>query len=146
MAEEETVHESVETRNRKGIASYFRRLADAFGRRDPVPVDEEESVVVDPPEESEMEVEVEREGDNLSLEVDVQWPEEEGGVETGVEESRATFELYQDNAEEWRWRLRHRNGNIIADGGEGYSTKANAKNGIESVKKNALGANVEEQE
>ncbi|KTG08900.1 hypothetical protein AUR64_13900 [Haloprofundus marisrubri] len=55
----------------------------------------------------------------------------------------ATFELYRDRANEWRWRLRHRNGNIIADGGEGYSSKSAAKNGIESVKKNAAGASVE---
>lgn len=54
----------------------------------------------------------------------------------------ATFELYRDKADEWRWRLRHRNGNIIADGGEGYSSKSAAKNGIESVKKNAAGASL----
>jgi len=143
---EETVHESEQTRSRKGIASYFRRLADAFGRGDPVPVDEEGSVVVDPPAESEMEVEVEREDGEMSLEVDVEWPEEEGGVDTDADASQATFELYEDNADEWRWRLRHTNGNIIADGGEGYTKKANAKNGIESVKKNAPGATVEEQE
>ncbi len=56
--------------------------------------------------------------------------------------SAATFELYRDQADEWRWRLRHDNGNIIADGGEGYSSKAAAKKGIESVKKNAAGASV----
>lgn len=49
----------------------------------------------------------------------------------------ATFELYQDKAGEWRWRLRHENGNIIADSGEGYVAKAGAVNGIESVKENA---------
>ena len=46
----------------------------------------------------------------------------------------ATFELYKDRAEEYRWRLRHENRQIIADSGEGYTTKANALNGIESVK------------
>ncbi len=46
------------------------------------------------------------------------------------------FELYKDKAGEFRWRLRHQNGEIIASG-EGYTTKANALNGIESVKKNA---------
>ena len=49
----------------------------------------------------------------------------------------ATFELYQDRAGEYRWRLRHQNGNIIADSGEGYSSKANAENGIRSVQENA---------
>lgn len=57
----------------------------------------------------------------------------------------ATFELYKDKAGEFRWRLRHENGNIIADSGEGYTTKANAQNGIESVKTNAPEAPVEDQ-
>jgi len=56
----------------------------------------------------------------------------------------ATFELFQDDADEWRWRLRHANGNIIADSGEGYTTKANAKKGIRSVQTNAPDATVEE--
>ena len=57
----------------------------------------------------------------------------------------ATFELYQDRAGEYRWRLRHENGNIIADSGQGYTTKANAKNGIQSVKENAPDAPIEDQ-
>nr|WP_136716225.1 HVO_2922 family protein [Halorientalis salina] len=56
----------------------------------------------------------------------------------------ATFELFEDNAGEWRWRLRHSNGNIIADSGEGYTEKANAKKGIRSVKTNAPDAAIEE--
>ena len=58
--------------------------------------------------------------------------------------SNATFELYEDRAGKWRWRLVHRNGNIIADSGQGYSTKRGAKQGIESVKTNAPEASVEE--
>lgn len=57
----------------------------------------------------------------------------------------ATFELYKDRAGEYRWRLRHENGQIIADSGEGYTTKAGAMNGIESVKENAAGAPIEDQ-
>jgi uncharacterized protein YegP (UPF0339 family) len=57
----------------------------------------------------------------------------------------ATFELYTDKAGEYRWRLRHQNGNIIADSGEGYTTKDNAINGLESVKENAPDAPVEDQ-
>jgi amphi-Trp domain-containing protein len=59
--------------------------------------------------------------------------------------SRAQFELYRDDAGEWRWRLVHHNGNIIADGGEGYNRKETARNGLESVKRNAPGAEVVEQ-
>ncbi|WP_435318084.1 HVO_2922 family protein [Haloarchaeobius sp. TZWSO28] len=58
--------------------------------------------------------------------------------------AKATFELFTDKKGEFRWRLRHDNGNIIATGGESYTTKANAKKNIESVKKNASGAEVVE--
>lgn len=57
----------------------------------------------------------------------------------------ATFELYKDKAGEFRWRLRHQNGEIIADSGEGYVAKAGAVNGIESVKANAPLAPIDDQ-
>jgi uncharacterized protein YegP (UPF0339 family)/Zn-dependent protease len=53
---------------------------------------------------------------------------------------QAAFELYEDASEEWRWRLRHRNGNIIADSGEGYSSRSAAEDAVNSVKRNAPGA------
>ncbi len=56
----------------------------------------------------------------------------------------AKFELYKDPKGEFRWRLIASNGQTIAAGGEGYKTKESAKNGIESVKKNAPTAPVEE--
>jgi len=56
----------------------------------------------------------------------------------------AKYELYQDKQGEYRWRLRHQNGNIIADSAEGYSSKAAALNGIESVKKNVGDAEIKE--
>lgn len=52
----------------------------------------------------------------------------------------ATFEIFVDRAGEWRWRLRHQNGRVIADSGEGYTTRENCLNGIESVKTNSPGA------
>lgn len=48
----------------------------------------------------------------------------------------AKFELYKDKKGEYRWKLIAANGQTIAVG-EGYTTKESAKNGIESVKKNA---------
>jgi uncharacterized protein YegP (UPF0339 family) len=54
----------------------------------------------------------------------------------------ATFELYEDSAGEWRWRLVVPNGNIIADSGEGYASKQGARRGIESVKGAAPDASV----
>ncbi|MBE6565361.1 MAG: DUF1508 domain-containing protein [Ruminococcaceae bacterium] len=46
------------------------------------------------------------------------------------------FELYEDKAGEFRFRLKARNGEVIATS-EGYKAKASCLNGIESVKKNA---------
>lgn len=46
------------------------------------------------------------------------------------------FELYSDKRGAFRFRLRSRNGKIIAVSDE-YSTKAAALSGIESVRKNA---------
>ena len=55
----------------------------------------------------------------------------------------ATFELYEDREGKYRWRLVHRNGNILADSGEGYATRQKARQGIRSVKENAPDAPVE---
>jgi amphi-Trp domain-containing protein len=139
---DETVHESQETRSRRGIASYFRRLANRLSRGEPAPADEEQSVTVDPPAEADFEVEVEREDGTVSLEIDMEWDEAEGEVETEAVASKATFEVYEDNAEQYRWRLVHDNGNIIADSGEGYASKQKAEQGLGSVKSNAPGAYV----
>jgi amphi-Trp domain-containing protein len=142
---EETIYESKGVRSRRAIASYFRRVADALDSGDPVTVDDEGQVTVDPPAEPEMEIEVERENGIVSLEFELDWPEGDGAVDTAADASKATFELYEDSAGEYRWRLRHRNGNIIADSGEGYSSKDNAEGGIESVKANASGAFLEDE-
>ncbi|SEO20873.1 hypothetical protein SAMN04487948_10193 [Halogranum amylolyticum] len=56
--------------------------------------------------------------------------------------SRATFEIYQDREELWRWRLVHVNGNIIADSGEGYASRQKCEQGLQSVKENAFDAEV----
>jgi len=55
----------------------------------------------------------------------------------------AAFEIYEDAADEWRWRLRHRNGNVVADSGEGYASRSGAVDGVTSVKRNAPGAGEE---
>lgn len=56
----------------------------------------------------------------------------------------AKFELYKDKSGEFRWRLVASNGQAIASSGEGYKSKESAKAGIESVKKNATAAPIEE--
>jgi len=55
------------------------------------------------------------------------------------------FQLYKDRKGEYRWRLRARNGEIIADSNEGYSRKASCKHGIDLVEQQAANAEVEDQ-
>jgi len=57
--------------------------------------------------------------------------------------SKPKFEIFKDVSDEFRFRLKAPNGEIIAIS-EGYTTKASCLNGIKSVKKNAPIAEVEE--
>ncbi len=45
----------------------------------------------------------------------------------------ATFDVYEDTAGEYRWRLTAENNNIIADGGEGYATRSNALRAVDRI-------------
>ncbi len=54
------------------------------------------------------------------------------------------FELYQDKSGQFRFRLKARNGEIVATS-EAYTTKAACENGIASVRKNAPEAPVVEE-
>lgn len=55
------------------------------------------------------------------------------------------FEIYQDRAGKYRFRLKASNGQVVASG-QGYETKSAAKKGCESVLKAATGAPVVEVE
>ncbi len=61
---------------------------------------------------------------------------EDQTVEGFAVEKNPKFEVYKDKADEFRFRLKAPNGEIIASS-EGYKSKAGCKNGIESVRKNA---------
>lgn len=56
----------------------------------------------------------------------------------------ARFELYKGSDSQYRWRLKSANGQIIAIGGEGYTTKAGAENGIAAVKRDAPSATTDD--
>ena len=67
-------------------------------------------------------------------------------IANGKEEKPAkpgSFEVYQDKAGEYRFRLKAANGETIADS-EGYKSKASCMKGIESVLRSAPGAEVKE--
>lgn len=57
----------------------------------------------------------------------------------------AQFELYKDKSGEYRWRFRADNNKIIADSGEGYINKSDCEHGIELVKRQTPGAEIEDQ-
>ena len=56
----------------------------------------------------------------------------------------AKFEIYKDKAGEFRWRLTHTNGQIIAHSGQGYKAKEDVVKGISSLKENVPNAIVED--
>lgn len=53
---------------------------------------------------------------------------------------QAVCAVSEDQGDEWRWRLRHRNGEILADSGQGYTGRSDAWDAIESAKRNATNA------
>jgi len=139
---EETIHEEKRSWTRQALATYFRRIARALGQGEPVPVDDAGTLTVDPTAEPDVEVELEREDGTVQFEVEMEFEESETEIDEDAAASKASFELYADSADQHRWRLVHDNGNIIADGSEGYADKRDARSGIESVQRNAPGAHV----
>ncbi len=69
---------------------------------------------------------------------------EDQTVEGFATEKNPKFEIYKDKADEFRFRLKATNGQVIAVS-EGYTTHANCVNGVESVKKNAVDAETVEE-
>jgi uncharacterized protein len=62
----------------------------------------------------------------------------------GGEFMAGKFELYKDTQGKYRFRLKAANGQIIAVG-EAYESKSAAINGIESVRRNAADAALDDQ-
>lgn len=121
----------------------------------------DEDLTINVPEELSLEIELETEDDDLSLELELEWPQPEIEIDESAEDRReednvpavsvgdanvsgtfARFEVFRDRSDEWRWRLRHRNGNVIATSGEGYTRKHNAQKGLQSVIRNAQEAEI----
>lgn len=61
---------------------------------------------------------------------------EDQTAEGFAKEKNPKFEIYADKSGEFRFRLKAKNGQIIATG-EGYTAMKSCLNGIESIKKNA---------
>ena len=69
---------------------------------------------------------------------------EDQTVEGFATEKNPKFEIYTDKAGEFRFRLKATNGQVIAVS-EGYTTHAACENGVASVKKNSVDAEVVEE-
>jgi uncharacterized protein len=48
------------------------------------------------------------------------------------------IELYEDVAGEWRWRLRGANGEPMADSGEGYTRKEDARRALATLQASVI--------
>ena len=68
-------------------------------------------------------------------------PIEDQTIDGFAAEKHPKFEVYLDKAGEYRFRLKARNGEIIAVS-EGYKAKASCMNGSDSVKRNAPDAEI----
>lgn len=66
---------------------------------------------------------------------------EDQTVEGFATATNPKFEVYTDKAGEFRFRLKARNGQIIATG-EGYKAKASCLNGVDSIRRNAPEAEI----
>lgn len=69
-------------------------------------------------------------------------PVEDQTAEGFAVEKNPKFEVYKDKSGEFRFRLKAKNGQIVATG-EGYKALKSCLSGIESIKKNAPDASVE---
>ena len=54
-------------------------------------------------------------------------------VKEEVSDGSADFEVYEGNDGDYYWRLRDSNGEIIADGAEGYVSKSNAEDAVDNI-------------
>jgi uncharacterized protein YegP (UPF0339 family) len=54
--------------------------------------------------------------------------------------SESQFEFYEDRGGRWRWRLRHRSGDVIAASDRGHEQPHPAQTAVRAVRRDALGA------
>jgi uncharacterized protein YegP (UPF0339 family) len=57
---------------------------------------------------------------------------------------KLTFDVYEDNGGQSRWRAKASNGQVMAASGSSYKTKAECDQAVETIKKGAAKASVED--
>src|SRR5262245_5945266 len=65
-------------------------------------------------------------------------------VKKELANDKATFEVYKDSANAFRWRLRAINGQVIGAANKGFSKKADCEKIVDAIKKGVAKAEVEE--
>ena len=88
------------------------------------------------PKRTDAESDIERARQTITDAVIATLDEGLAGSDSTDEATQPRFELYRDKAGEWRWRFIHDDSEIMADSGEGYTRKAGAQNGLDSVRRN----------
>jgi uncharacterized protein YegP (UPF0339 family) len=66
------------------------------------------------------------------------------GVKKGLDDGKDKFEIYQDNAQAYRWRLKSSNGQVVAAATKGQKTKAECEEVTKLIAKEAPKAGVVE--
>ncbi len=66
------------------------------------------------------------------------------GVMKGVETDKDKFEVYEDRAMGYRWRLRASNGQLVAASSKGYKDKSACQKAVDMIKKEVPKAQVVE--
>ena len=61
-----------------------------------------------------------------------------------TEADKLAFEVYEDNSNEFRWRAKAANGQVVATSSQGYKTKADCEDAINLIRKGAAKAHVED--
>src|SRR5262245_27898606 len=56
-----------------------------------------------------------------------------GPLRAAQAKGKMTFELYQDTAKEYRWRLKGTDGETLGTGGQGYKAKDDCKKGVARI-------------
>jgi uncharacterized protein YegP (UPF0339 family) len=61
-----------------------------------------------------------------------------------TEADKLAFEVYEDNSNEFRWRAKAANGQVIATSSQGYKAKADCEKAINLIRKDAAKADVDD--
>ena len=50
-----------------------------------------------------------------------------------AKKSTIDLQVYKDKSKEYRWRIVHKNGKVLADSGEGYARRRNCVNALRNL-------------